>query len=262
MDLLLNKYNDDIQTLADNIQQLETWKCEKRFDTLTRQEKNRVEYKKPHSDLQKVIKASRFTCIESIQALINSSNLDDETKKSLCQSANYMTMFEYEPTTVTFRAIGEGAMKLFEDPSTYDSRKSYQNQKDKQGRNAKRHVANYRSGVANIALSLCVENLNNNPSDRSRAIIDFFQTKSKDGAAEAKVRADKCDECNQQHQKQRKKKKAEQQLNNEKGMRLLNLMVLIEHDGNGNRKLVDCNVTGDQLELTEINLGSKKRKMK
>lgn len=260
MDPLINNYHASKQTLTDDIQQLKNWKSKTSYDTLTRKQKNGKIATK-HCELQKVITASRFRIVDNMKKLINSSNLDDETKVSLCLSATYLSMFEYGPTTVPFRKIGEGAMKVFEDPATYESRRSYQKLKDKTTQAAYKHAGTYRSGIADIALSLCVENLNQ--SDRSSTIIDYFQTKSEDGAAEAKKRTDTYVGSYKDTNKQvAEKKKAQKLKHGEKGRRLLNLMVLIEHDGKGNRKLVDCNVTGDQLTLAEINLGSKKRKMK
>lgn len=266
MDNLLNKYNDAKQLLDEKERKFKRWRKETGWDTKTtkqRAEAKLANGKHGANAQKKAIKETRTALLGCTQELITSSNLDDDTKEAVDQAAQTLTLFDnnkLQPNKA-FRQV-TGPRKQFEDKPTYQLRKSYEgmNEGVKSNSVGMKTVADYLEGVVSNASKLITNKLK--PTNRNEAIFDYFQTRLEDTAAEAKERTDKY----VQSYKNQNIKNSKRELDDEEEAReYLKWMVLIEHDGVGNRKLVRCHVTGNQLTLTDINLGSdgdvcKKRK--
>ena len=266
MDNLLNNYNNTKQLLDEQERKFNRWKKENGWDTKTykqRREAKLIDGKQGRDRKVKEIKNTRAALLGCMQGLIKSSKFDDDTKEAVDQAAQTLTSFENNNPKKALKQL-IGPRKLFEDKPTYQKRKDYEALTDgsKNSNHGKRYAAEYMQGVASNALKLVTDKLK--PTNRNKAILEFFQKRLEDTATEAKERKDKVDENNTAQNLKTSLEKRDLD-DEEEAREYLKWMVLIEHEGEGDRKLVRCNVTGDQLTLTNIDLGSdgdvcKKRK--
>ena len=260
----LNKFNTAKQLYREKSLQLEDWVKEVGWDSKTNAERgSKLRNQRNHK--QSMIRKQREQLVATLQELVNSSSLDDGVKQIVNNAAHHVALFEtyQNDAPKAFKHI-TGPRKGFEDPTTFTCRQTYQALKDTSDPNGRLQYANYRLGVLRLAHSLCA---GLEPTDtQNQAILDYFSAKFEAANKLAKeievMKEKKYKACNDNTKKKKVAESMEDEDVVEDTRRLLNWLVLKEYDGKGNKKFVQCNVTGDQLTLTDIKMRKKGKKSK
>ena len=265
MNALVQKFNNDKQNLRDEINSNKNWRKEIKWDSIKIKDKPKDvinKEKKYTRDINKL----RNKVVSSSRELLNASNLDVDKKESTIEIIETIHTIDnhYLSPGSGFKKLALGAEQTtFEDKKSHDVRKKYEALTSKSKGNLWYYVYDYIAKLSKHAISLCA-GLSSTLVHQTilNELVEFKQKyEEAHSAAYTKYRTANSASSSKIKTKKRAAKKAELFGDAEEQARmLLNWMVLEEYDRKGNKKFVKCNVTGDQLTLTDVHLKPGKRK--